>query len=363
MLWWALLLSISPAHSAWTLPARFPAHRLLPPRGAARARALLSRWSAAPAPPAGSRVFSPLDYGADPLGLTDSSPAMAATVAALLASCAPATQHPMANGVRDCDGAVLDLQGGDYLLSQPLAIPPQFGNLRIFQGSLRASSAFPPLRYLIEVGNATVGGAGNNIDVSLSALFLDASQVAAGCIHTEDLQGGVIGPQVYLFNFTSVGALVSKGFEVTVMQTWAAEFWFDTPKKKNGTATGNTTGIWKAGNDGVVSDCIIFSSRIGLWVSGEANSVDSVHTWNLANGNGGIGILSTASQSRFTNCYLDVRAWVCAGPLLFIARDTHTLHTRHARARAHAQGTTLLLSTPRKSPLRAASSCAAGAYV
>ena len=69
MLWWALLLCISPAASAWTLPARFPTHRLLPPRGAARARALLSRWSAAPAPPAGSRVYLPLDYGADPLGL------------------------------------------------------------------------------------------------------------------------------------------------------------------------------------------------------------------------------------------------------------------------------------------------------
>lgn len=148
MLWWALLLSISPAHSAWTLPARFPAHRLLPPRGAARARALLSRWSAAPAPPAGSRVFSPLDYGADPLGLTDSSPAMAATVAALLASCAPATQHPMANGVRDCDGAVLDLQGGDYLLSQPLAIPPQFGNLRIFPGLATRQQRLPALALL-----------------------------------------------------------------------------------------------------------------------------------------------------------------------------------------------------------------------
>lgn len=300
-----LLLALLPLHcqSTWTLPGHISPQRLLPPRshGAARARALLRSWSTVDGPPAGSRVFSPLDYGADGTGLTDSSPAFAEALAALFASC---TSGHLAEYVRDCSGAVLDLQGGEYLVSQPVAIPPGYGNLHVMQGSLRAAASFPPSRYLLEVGNSTQGGSGNNIDVSLSALFLDAMQ-AAGCIHTEDLQGGVIGPQVYALNFSENGLLVSKGFEVTVMQVWAAEYWWDNPKKENGTATGNTTGIYKDGNDGVVADCVIFSSRVGLWVAGEANQVDSVHTWNLADHNGGIGILTTVPQCRFTNCYLD----------------------------------------------------------
>jgi hypothetical protein len=301
----ALLLPCA-ALAAWTLPpARLPFARLLPPpgHGVARARAHLLSWGPAPSPPAGARVFSPLDFGGDPSGLTDSTAAVQGAVAALLADCSAARR--LANWVRDCGGAVLDLSGGEYLVSAPLAIPPGYGNLHVMQGSLLASAAFPPARSLIEVGNMTASGAGTNIDVQLSGLFLDASHVAAGCIHTDNLQGGVIGPQVYLLGFTSTGARVTKGFEVTVMQAWAAEFWYGDPRKEDGNATGNTTGIFKEGNDGVVTDCVIFSSRIGLWVAGGANAVSTVHTWNLATGHGGIGILSSVPQTRFTDCYLD----------------------------------------------------------
>ena len=288
-------------------------------------------------------------------------------MAALLASCAPPSQHRMANWVRDCDGAVLDLQGGDYTISAPLSILPGFGDLHVMQGSLRASPTFPADRYLLEVGNVSHSGGGNNMDVSLSALFLDASQVAAGCIHTDNLQGGVIGPQVYLFNFTSVGARISKGFEVTVMQVWAAEFWFGDARKENGTATGNTTGIWKEGNDGVVSDCVIFSSRVGLWIAGEANQVDAVHTWNLASGNGGIGILTTVAQSRFTNCYLDCeRAGLLPPPFFFRALPSspHSLSPQNERTLCTSfslQGMILYPPIPRTLPLRGAFSFAAAA--
>ena len=37
----------------------------------------------------------------------------------------------------------------------------------------------------------------------------------------------------------------------------------------------------------------------------QANIVDSVHTWSLANGAGGTGILVSSGQARLTNCYLD----------------------------------------------------------
>jgi hypothetical protein len=297
------LLAAPAALASWTLPAR---HRKLlhPPHAAARTRAQMRRWATPAGPAPGAHVFSPLDFGGDPSGATDATAAVAAAVAALLDTCSEPTRARMADWVRDCAGATLDLQGGEFLISAPLAIPPGFGDVHVMGGSLHASAAFPRDRYLIEVGNATVGGGGHNIDVSLSALFLNAGQ-AAGCIHTENLLGGVLGPQLYAFNFSAFGILASAGFEVTIMQTWAAEFWFDDSRKENGTATGAAVGIYKDGNDGVIDDVVVFSSKIGLWLGGEANQVNAVHTWNLANGRGGTGILATAGSQRLTSCYLD----------------------------------------------------------
>ena len=58
----------------------------------------------------------------------------------------------MSDGIRDLGGAVLDLQGGTYLLSQPLAIPQYVGNLRVIDGTLRASPAFPPAEFVLTIG-------------------------------------------------------------------------------------------------------------------------------------------------------------------------------------------------------------------
>ena len=78
---------------------------------------------------------------------------------------------------------------------------------------------------------------------------------------------------MYAFNFTQYGIRVSGGFEVTIMQSWAAEFWFDTPAKENGTAS-QAVGIYKDSNDGAIIDVVVFSSRIGVQVAGEANIVE-----------------------------------------------------------------------------------------
>lgn len=266
-----LTLGLMAAHvTAWTLPSH---HRKLlhPPHSKAITRAKMAKWATSSVDPS-SRVFSPLSYGGDPTGLIDSTEAIAKTVTALLASCNSYSQQHLASWVVDCDGATLDLSGGNYLISAPLSIPPGYGNLHVMQGSLVASLTFPSDRYLIEVGNATVGGTGNNIDIYLSSLFLDAYQVAKGCIHTENVQGGVLGPQIYMFNFTAFGAHISRGFEVTLMQAWAGEYFWGTPKKENGTAS-VAVGVYKDGNDGVVDDLVVFSSKVGLWVGGEANQV------------------------------------------------------------------------------------------
>jgi hypothetical protein len=199
--------------------------------------------------------------------------------------------------MRDAGDGALDLGGGMYLVSAPLEIPPNYANFVVTRGSLIASPAFPRDRFLIELGGTT----GGNINVGFSGLFLDASQVAAGCLRTVGLDGGVIGPQVYAFNMTAFGIQVVGGFEVTVMQSWVGELWWSNPKKENGTAS-TAVGISKDGNDGDINDVVVFSSHIGLVINGGANSITQVHTWNLANGRGGTGILVNTSQARLAEC-------------------------------------------------------------
>ena len=50
----------------------------------------------------------------------------------------------LSNGIHDCGGATIGLSGGDYLISSPLIIPQNYGNLRIIDGTIRASSSFTP---------------------------------------------------------------------------------------------------------------------------------------------------------------------------------------------------------------------------
>lgn len=197
--------AVSLGAAVWAPPLSndhlFPAHS----RGsAARYRRTVRAWPHAPPPAAGSsHVFSPIDFGGDPTGVTDSTAAVQSALAAVLNSSDPGIRD--ANGIRDCGGATLDLAGGEYLISQPVLIPAYFGNLRITQGTLRASPAFTRESFMVEAGLG--GGAdNNNIDLLFDELFLDAFQVAAGGLRAVGLCGGVIGPQVYVFNFTETGS-------------------------------------------------------------------------------------------------------------------------------------------------------------
>ena len=361
-----LLLAASPLASAWEPP--LPFSLLHPPRSTharshARSVAAQARWRRA-APPSGVRTYNPADFGGDPSGQTDSTAAVSAAVAALLSE-ARASGVLDGGDQHDAGGAAVDLAGGVFLIAAPLVIPAGYANLRITSGTLRAAPSFPRSRYLIEVGNTT--SEGGNIDIGMSALFLDAWQVAAGCILTNGGKGAVIGPQIYAFNFTTVGINVVKGFETTITESWAAEYSFADPRKENGTAS-VATGIFKNGNDGAITDVIVFSSRVGIEVGGEANILENLHTWSLANNNGGTGILVTVGQARLVSCYL-VSSIARSGAPPPHNRDRR-VHASPTRARARrplppsaARRTGRMSSSPRRSasPSSAASSSAARA--
>jgi hypothetical protein len=124
------------------------------PRIRARHAALMRSWATPAhlsAPPDAAWVISPITYGADPTGRTDSTAAFAAAIAALLAR--NTSGHADESGTVDLGGATLDLGGGDYLISAPVAVPSNYSNYAIAHGTLRASPSFPPASYLVEVGS------------------------------------------------------------------------------------------------------------------------------------------------------------------------------------------------------------------
>lgn len=81
----------------------------------------------------GTTPITPIAYGADPTGQTDSTTAMTKAVAALLSPRGP--RHTMASNITDLGGATLDLSGGTYLISAPIVIPSMYGNVQIVRGS------------------------------------------------------------------------------------------------------------------------------------------------------------------------------------------------------------------------------------
>jgi hypothetical protein len=304
-----ILLSVAVADALFV---RVPNEHLFPSAMKSRTRAahrqMMRSWRA-PERSAGSAVIFPADFGADPTGKADSSAAFAAALVDMLSR----GSGNMSDGIKDLGGVVMDLQGGEYLLSAPLVIPQFFGNMRFIDGTLRAmASTFNASRYLVEVGATpckTRSGQGScNENVGFSGLTLDGAHVAAGCLKIAATMGATLDASSAVFGFVDTGILLEGGHEVMISETWvAAYFWSSPNKEKN-----NATGILVAGNDHFVSNTIVFSARIGIDTCNgcAANKFLNVHTWNCATGNGGIGIRNRGSQNIFIGAYLDFTDFV-----------------------------------------------------
>ena len=124
----------------------------------------------------------------------------------------------------------------------------------------------------------------------MSGLTVDASHVAAGCVKISSTMGATLDSSSAIFGFTDNGVLLDGGHETMISETWVAAYFWSQPQKEHT----NTIGINVAGNDHFVSNTIIFSARVGVQLSGAANLLTAVHSWNAASGNGGIGIENRA---------------------------------------------------------------------
>jgi hypothetical protein len=278
---------------------------VIPSHAQSRYRRVVSSWRKPRGLGASDPTVRPTDFGADPTGVNDSTAAFNSAMAAVLAH--NTSGHKLAFGVQDLGGVTLDLSGGDYLISAPLVFPVFVGNFRVIDGTLRASSTFPRDRWLVEVGDekACQNGQGScNENAGFEGVFFDSNQIASGGLRISATMGANVGPQCFFLNFTTSGVQLDGGHEVMVHESWFGEFLYSDSRKENGTAS-TAIAVLINGNDHIVSNVIVFSSKIGVQVNGGANLIENVHTWNLALSNGGIGIDVAASQTRLTGVYLD----------------------------------------------------------
>ncbi|KAL6282978.1 hypothetical protein ACE6H2_013907 [Prunus campanulata] len=279
------------------------------------------------------RVFYPIGYGADPTGAEDSTDALLKAVEEAFQL---KSELELLPGITDLGGVVIDLQGGNYKISQPLRFPSGAGNVVVQGGSLRGSSTFPGDRHLIELWSPSSQKLKQKTTITSNAFFFDEVQNNNVGIYYEDItfrdilfdssfRGGGIFivdsaririTNCFFLHFTTEGILVQKGHETFVSNTFLGQH--STVGGDKGERDFTGTAIDLASNDNAITDVVIFSAAIGIMLRGQANVVTGVHCYNKATGFGGIGILvklAGNSQTRLDNCYLDFNAIVLEDPV------------------------------------------------
>eukprot|EP00041_Stephanoeca_diplocostata_P018942 m.401419 g.401419 ORF g.401419 m.401419 type:complete len:547 (-) comp21165_c0_seq9:182-1822(-) len=285
-----------------------------------------SENSKSPETSSSAQSISPLDCGADPSGKTDSTDALLSCMAKLLNASAHGSD-PMADKIVNLGGATLDLSGGEYLISAPLVIPKLVGNVRITGGTLKASPAFDPTKFLIEIGEAGCNekipqGVCNEF-IELDSIFFDSFHVAAGGVFIANTMGATVGPSVFFTGFNDAAVRVHQGHEMMLLFAWMAETYWD-DKNFNHSAS-HSIGVDLQAPDNYINNVIVFDyTHTGVAVHGPANVLTAVHTWN----GGGIGILVNETQQvRLLGCYLDYNTLTLVHPFQHVVRDSFFLNT------------------------------------
>ena len=147
-------------------------------------------------------VVKVLDFGADPTATVDSREHIQKAIDYALSMCT----REMADGIKDCNGVVIDLQGGQYLLSGPLVFRSYTGNWRMTSGTLRADSTFNPDDFLVEVGTKECNNKQQscNQGIGFDFMMFDASHQASGAARVDHTMGMNFGPQNFVIGFNLI---------------------------------------------------------------------------------------------------------------------------------------------------------------
>ena len=244
--------------------------------------------------------------------------------------CAPvdvSVSQKMAENITDLGGVTVDMQGGVYLLTAPIVIPSNYGNVRFTGGTLRAHGWSDASRFIVEVGDSSCknGQASCNMEIGFSGMLFDSNLEAAGSMKITATMGVSVGPLTYHMGFLKAGMDIEGGHEVMVHESWFGEFYWGNPPAFNVSVFNNTVGILINGNDHVITDVIVFSSQIGIQVNGGANLVSGAHTWNCATKRGGRGIVSTFRNTRLEGIYMDFTDFTVVDPSATVVSDSFFL--------------------------------------
>lgn len=290
-----------------------------------------------------ARTISAPAFGADPTGERDSTEALQSALAELIDRGRAGSKA--AGGMADLGGAALDLAGGSYLISAPLTVPGGVSNLRLHQGTLRASPRFPSDRWLLTIGSPGNESAARSSEgdseaaysnqfISVVDMLFDAGHVAAGGVHVINAMGSNIGPSVFFTGFKDTGVRIDGGQGVVVQEAWFAEYYWSEVKKgeseEKSKSTSKSAGVQLNGRDHVVRNAVVFSfAKVGVEVNGVGNVLQNVHTWN----GGGDGIVVNAPQTRILGCYLDWNRLLITDPEQTLVQSTFFLETNlHLKA-------------------------------
>jgi len=175
-------------------------------------------------------------------------------------------------------------------------------------------------------------------------MLLDSNHRALGGINIIRTMGANVGPKMFFIGYRQAGVTVTGGHETMIHNSWFGEYYYS-DSRKNQCGSSMSRGIQLLGNDHFISNTIIFGAHIGVEVTGAANLLKGVHTWNCATAQGGIGILVNApgyTQNRLLGVYLDYNSIVAVAPEHLTISDSFFLCGGNVVLKATEKHTSIL---------------------
>ncbi|KAH7520969.1 polygalacturonase QRT3 [Ziziphus jujuba] len=295
-----------------------------------------------------ARVYYMSDFGGDPTGVKDSTE----HIQALLLAATGQGPSPGAQGVMSGAGSgpsqgsltagvpnkagTADFEGGTYKVSKPVQVPPG-GNIVIKDGTIQASNDFPQGGPVFDASPKQAPPAENTesfVDevepaqlsdpdpssfsfeyVTFQNIMIDSNHRGAGISLSNALRTSI--ENVYVAHFSTTGINVHPSSSETYISN---SFLGQHPTAGRDPHEGNFTGtaINLSGTNNALTDVVLFSSAVGVDVSGHGNTLSGVHCYNKATRFGGTGIYlrkSGLGQNRIINSYLDYTGIVAEDPL------------------------------------------------
>jgi hypothetical protein len=285
----------------------------LPP-GAPRAPPLRPGGVAAPA----SQTISIIGLGGDPTGRNDSSAAFAAALSA-----AATLARGLGLGAVGAGGVTIDLGGGTFLLSAPIAVVGE--GFTLSGGTLladAASNGWPPGACLLDV----VGSQ----NIAFAALTLDGAHVACGARFDNVVQVDFSGVFVLHYKDTGIHGDDQRGasHELMVSDCFFAEYmWGERGFDDIGVLQAVAIYLEPQFYDSNFYNSIIRCTRVGIVNLAGANLFHGMHVYATCNKNPdaynvSVGLLQGAwSQTRVANCYWDDSPVVITSPNQITIKD------------------------------------------